>query len=86
MFYTHPVSFLVKLHLGADSDFLFNILKVGVGLNSGYPTLGLSFDLPLLIAFHITGNLTFYGQELGTYPGQNGYEGYNFALGTYLDF
>lgn len=45
LFYTHPVSFLAKLHLGVDSRFLFDIIQIGAGLNAGYPTAGITIHL-----------------------------------------
>lgn len=47
LLYTHPKSFLSKLHMGIDSRFLFDILELGLGINQGYPTAGAAVHLSL---------------------------------------
>ncbi len=104
MFYTYPVSFFSKLHLGIDSKILFDTLHIGAGINQGYPTLGATlhltfawlekiswirtisyFAFPLTYA-HLKLNLTYYGKELGRYPGELGFYMYNVGAELYWGF
>lgn len=56
-------NYLLKLRLGAEVA-LFAILKVRLGLYKGYPTAGLSLDIP---GFRLHAVYAF--EELGLYPG-----------------
>lgn len=56
-------NYMLKLRLGADVTFL-NFLVVRAGLYKGYPTLGLTLDLPVVKI-----NAVYYTEELGDVPG-----------------
>jgi hypothetical protein len=101
LFYTYPISFLGKIHAGFDTKFLFDILHIGFGLNSGYPTLGFTVHLtPMILAeipvikyiflwipvtyLHVKIHFSLFGKELGRYPGEFGFQGYNIAAEVYL--
>ena len=101
LFYTEQLSLLAKLHMGADCNFLFDFLRLGVGINQGYPTLGASVNISLKhltripyadILFYILAPVTYlnvrldfsaYGKEIGSYPGQFGFVGYNVNFQIY---
>lgn len=57
-------SFTKRFHIGAQLSF-WDRLFVRAGLNQGYPTAGLGFDIKFLRM-----NYAFYGEELGAYAGQ----------------
>lgn len=58
------ISMAKRLHAGAETN-LFGFMAVRAGLNQGYLTGGLGFDLPL-----VNINLATYGEELGSNAGQ----------------
>ncbi len=69
MFYTYPVSFLAKLHMGVRVKTLGDFLELGAGLNQGYPTLGFTLHItPAILAkipvvkylFYATAPATFF--------------------------
>jgi len=101
LLYTYPISFLGKIHAGFDTKFLFDILHIGFGLNSGYPTLGFTVHLtPMILAeipvlkyvflwipatyVHLKIHFSLFGKELGRYPGEFGFQGYNIAAELYF--
>ena len=97
LLYTYPVSFLAKIHAGFDIKFLFDIFHIGAGINAGYPTLGFTVhitpaimgNVPVLNLipiwyFHLKVHFSLYGKELGRYPGEFGFQGYNIAVETYF--
>jgi hypothetical protein len=53
----------LKVHTGVEVQ--MPMLKVSAGLNQGYYTAGVAFDM-----FFFTIELSTYGEELGSYPGQ----------------
>lgn len=85
LFYTHPKTLLAKVRMGADVLLLLDLFQLGVGLNAGYPTVGLSFHLPLFFV-HLKVYASLYGKELGYYPGDFGFQGYSIGTEFYLGF
>jgi len=67
----------LRIHLGFELD--MPLLKIRAGLNQGYYTLGVDFDLYF---FNI--ELASYGEELGSYPGQKPDRRYALKLSTEL--
>ncbi len=57
-------SFTKRFHVGLQVGF-WDRLFIRAGLNQGYPTAGLGFDVKFLRI-----NYAFYGEELGAYAGQ----------------
>ena len=58
-------SFYKKLHFGAETNVLTSWFSVRGGLNQGYLTGGVGFDLPI-----VNVNIATYGEELGSNAGQ----------------
>lgn len=85
LFYTQTKSLLAKLKLGADTFLLLDLFQLGIGLNAGYPTLGLSFHLPLFF-IHYKIYASVYGKEMGKVPGDFGFQGYTVGTEFYLGF
>lgn len=59
-------NYFLKLRLGAEIT-LIKIFTIRAGLYQGYPTLGLSVNLPLVKI-----NAAYYTEELGDLPGSDG--------------
>lgn len=57
--------FYKKLHLGAETTLLAKWFSFRAGLNQGYLTGGVGFDLPI-----VNINIATYGEELGSNAGQ----------------
>ncbi|GBR76671.1 putative signal transduction protein [Candidatus Termititenax persephonae] len=58
---------LKRLHLGLEQAYLNDFLRLQLGLNQGYPTIGLAADL---FGWYRLGGL-YYTEELGAEAGQN---------------
>lgn len=65
-----------KLHFGTELS--MPLIDIQVGLNQGYPTLGLGFDL-----FFLRFDVAQYTEETGVYPGQS--PSNRFKMGLSLD-
>lgn len=61
---TKSVSFGKRLHMGGETK-LTKVVSFRAGLNQGYPTAGIGFDLPVLKI-----DLSTYGEELAADAGQ----------------
>ncbi len=58
------ISFIKKLHMGAEGK-LSRVFSLRMGLNQGYPTMGLGIDLPVVKI-----DFSTYGEELAGNAGQ----------------
>lgn len=59
-------SFFKRLHLGLEQQYFDKLLAWRMGLNQGYPTMGIDLNLSI---YHL--GFTYYTEELGTEIGQN---------------
>lgn len=67
-----------KIHLGMEQTYLGQLLALRLGLNQGYPTMGVDLNLAI---FHL--GLTYYTEEFGENIGDNPQSFYLLNMGFY---
>lgn len=67
-----------KIHLGMEQTYLGTLLALRLGLNQGYPTMGIDLNLAI---FHL--GLTYYTEEFGKEIGDNPQSFYLLNMGFY---